>query len=118
MFGLKRKKRPVELGPYPLERLAEQPVVEETVGGKDITVWFDTASRSAAAFYRRTGEWHFRFRLVAPGVLEDEQTRSRWSMEGLCTEGKLRNLQLPRVRGLLSEWYGWYANYPHTTLWK
>ena len=54
----------------------------------------------------------------AKGFIRDEQTKSRWTMDGLCISGGHTGSQLKPLHGLQAEWYGWYATYPDTTLWK
>ncbi len=102
---------------YPFERLAQTPVVEELLGALPVTVWFDAASRSAAAFDRRLGARTLAFERDEAGVLRDRDTGSRWTMDGACVEGRLAGRRLTPLRGLMSEWYGWYANHPGTTVW-
>ena len=43
---------------------------------------------------------------------------STWNMEGRCVAGDLVGTQLEPLHGLMTEWYGWYATYPQTTLWE
>lgn len=102
---------------YPFKRLKASPVVEETLAGVPVTVWFDAASRSAAAFDRRVGGTTHAFLRDEAGILRDRATRSRWTMDGTCSAGALAGAQLEPLRGLMSEWYGWYALHPQTTVW-
>lgn len=101
---------------FPFFRLRLKPVVEESVGGVAITVWFDAASRSAAAFRRELDGQRLSFRPLSKGIFRDTETESHWNMEGLCVSGRRRGAQLTRLHGLMSEWYGWYASHPQTTL--
>lgn len=103
---------------YPFERLRAKPVIEERIGGVEATVWFDGTSRSAGAYDRKLQDRTLTFRRIGPGTFQDAQTKSRWSMEGTCTSGPLKGAQLERLRGTMSEWYGWYASYPETTLYE
>jgi hypothetical protein len=89
-------------------------VVEETVGGVAVTVWFDAASRSVAAFERDEHS----FAALPEGLREDRATKSRWNMEGECVAGPLRGERLEPLHGLMAEWYGWAAHYPRTTVWR
>ena len=102
---------------YPFKGLARRPVVEERLGDVDLTLWFDTASRSAAAFDRRLGERTLGFRAAGPATFEDSATKSRWNLEGKCVAGPLEGQRLRPLHGLMAEWYGWYAHYPATTVW-
>ena len=103
---------------YPFVQLAGRGIVEERVGDVEVTVWFDRASRSAAAYDRRLDGRTLSFEADdgQPGSVVDKDTRSRWSMEGVCTAGARKGKRLRRVRGLMSEWYGWYASYSQTTI--
>ncbi len=103
---------------YPYRRLESAGVAEEEVEGVPVSVWFDRASRSAAAFDRRVAGTTLSFARDAKGALRDAKTKSRWTMDGLCVEGPSAGVQLQPLRGLQAEWYGWYANHPKTTLWQ
>lgn len=103
---------------YPFDALLRTPVVNESIAATPVTVWFDAASRSAAAFEARHHGSRLTFLRDPQGRIQDRQTQSIWSMEGRATSGPLAGTQLVRVRGLMSEWYGWRASYPETTLWK
>jgi len=102
---------------YPFARLAAQPVVEETVGGLAVTVWFDAASRSAAAFHAVRDGRPLHFTPAEGARFQDARTKSLWTMGGLCVRGRLKGERLTSAHGLMSEWYGWFANHPRTTLW-
>jgi len=102
---------------YPLKSLARSPVLEERLGGVELTLWFDIASRSAAAFNRRLDKTQLTFGPAGPAHFEDKRTKSRWTMEGVCISGPLTGKRLTPLHGLLSEWYGWYAHYPSTSVW-
>ena len=97
---------------YPFERLAGTPLVQEG----DVTVWFDPASRSAAAFDRSLDGKRATFERVA-GVIRDSETKSTWTMDGRCVDGSRKGAQLTPLHGLMSEWYGWSASYPETSVW-
>ena len=103
---------------YAFVRLRFVDLVEETVAGVPVAVWFDTAARSAAAFDRRVGAEVLSFERDEAHALRDKGTHSRWTMEGTCVEGELRGVQLPPLHGLMAEWYGWYANHPTTSVWN
>ncbi|MHC4930905.1 MAG: DUF3179 domain-containing (seleno)protein, partial [Planctomycetota bacterium] len=96
---------------YPFDRMPG--VIEESVGGRTATVWFDRESRSAAAFDRGRHS----FVAVAPGVREDKETKSRWNMDGQCFAGPRKGEGLVPLHGLMAEWYGWFAHHPGTSVW-
>lgn len=102
---------------YPFHRLQNAPVVDERVGDVEVTVWFDPQSRSAAAFERTVDGRPLTFAMATPGRVRDAETGSTWDMEGHCLAGRLKGTHLKPLRGLMAEWYGWYANYPRTSVW-
>lgn len=102
---------------YPFVRLRFNDVVEETVAGVPVAVWFDVAARSACAYDRRVDGRALSFERAADGAIRDVGTGSRWTLDGLCAEGTLAGRRLAPLRGLMAEWYGWYANHPRTTVW-
>lgn len=103
---------------YPLERLGRSgPVVNEALGGVPLSVWFLASERSAAAYDRRLGERTLTFAL-RDGRVTDAETGSTWSPEGEALEGPLQGQRLRRPEQLLTEWYGWFAHHPGTTIWE
>ncbi len=102
---------------YPFKHLEQTPVVEEELEGVPISVWYDAVSKSGAAYNRRVGGKTLRFRPGGAGEMQDVQTKSIWSMDGVCVRGPLKASRLTPVFGSQAEWYGWYANYPDTTVW-
>jgi len=101
---------------YPLARLAAtHGVVEEAVGGVPITVWYEAESRTAAAFSSRVDGRERTFERRGQEFF-DRETGSRFDMEGRCVGGPLVGKSLARTSSLLTEWYGWFAHYPLTTV--
>jgi hypothetical protein len=104
---------------YPFEALARvEAPPQERVGGTDVVVFFDPDARSAAAYVARADARSLRFERVGSGRFRDVETGSQWDLEGRCLDGPLAGHRLERVEGLQTEWYGWYANRPETTLWS
>ncbi len=101
---------------YPLSRLAAtEGVVTETVGGVPVTVWYEAASRTACAFDARLDGGTRAFERRPEGFF-DRETGSRFDLEGRCVEGPLLGRTLARATSLLTEWYGWSAHHPKTTI--
>ena len=101
---------------YPLARLAATSgVVAETVGGVPLTVWYEAGSRTACAFDARLDGRTRTFVRRPEGFFEDE-TESRFDLDGRCVAGALIGRSLVRVTSLLTEWYGWFAHHPKTSI--
>lgn len=106
---------------YPYVRLAKAAgVVEETLGDVPVTVWYDPAQRSAAAYDARLDgkTLHFQRTEQAGAVrFRDRETGSLWDLEGTSVAGPSAGRRLARPPQLLTEWYGWFAHHPTTTIW-
>jgi hypothetical protein len=101
---------------YPVARLAAgSGVVEEMVGGVPVTVWYEASSRTAVAFDARLDGVVRAFERRDDGFY-DLSSESRFDLEGRGVAGPLRGRKLERVVSLLTEWYGWYAHHPTTTV--
>jgi hypothetical protein len=101
---------------YPLARLAATAgVVEETLEGVPVTVWYQADSRTAVAFDARLDGRARSFARRDEGFV-DRETGSRFDLDGRCVDGSLAGKRLERVPSLLSEWFGWFAHHPATTV--
>lgn len=103
---------------YPLKALRSERVIEEEVAGVPVTVWFKKDGRTVAGFDRRVKGQPLAFAPTGDGHMQDKQTASRWNFDGICVDGAHRGQRLRALHGLLSEWYGWYAHHPDTTVWS
>jgi hypothetical protein len=101
---------------YPLARLeATEGVVEEELDGVPLTVWFEAGSRTARVFDARLDGRVRRF-VRRDGAFHERETGSRFDGEGRATDGPLAGRRLVRPTSLLTEWYGWFAHHPKTTI--
>ena len=101
---------------YPLSALRKHRVIEEVVEGVPVTIWFKKDGRTTASFDRRVKGKPLAFEPTRDGNMRDRQTKSVWSFEGRCIAGVHEGQALRSLHGLLTEWYGWYAHYPRTTI--
>jgi hypothetical protein len=96
---------------YPLDVLAHERVVDDTLGGTPVVLLADPNGREVRAYERGS----FRF---APGP----DPLSPVDQEGRlfrATEAALLGLageSLPRLPGHLAYWFGWFSFYPRTAL--
>jgi hypothetical protein len=106
---------------YPLGRVREREVVNDTVGGRPVVVWWRPGAASAldrsrirdgrqvgsALVYDRRADG--RVLSFTPGpadAMVDRQTGSRWSADGVATSGPLRGA---RLRPVASDTPFWFA---------
>lgn len=102
---------------YPLAALAGG-VVNETVGGVPIVVFFDSQSRTAAAFRRALDGRTLEFVAAGGGqrVARDAATGSGWRIDGQAIDGPLKGRTLDAVKFHTGAWYAWAAYFPETSV--
>jgi hypothetical protein len=121
---------------FPYFRLRERAnggvsVAHDRVGGLPVVVFWKKGTTSAldqtefsvsrdvgsaAAFSRRLGSKTLSF-TVEDRALVDTLTRSRWSLFGRATAGRLRGRHLQPAEATDSFWFDWAAFYPDTEVW-
>lgn len=97
---------------YPLDKLREELLVHDTVGGVEIVLVLDSATGAVRAYER--GNRRFRIPGVTPVRQLRAEDESAWRLteQGLAPTGG--GDLLPRVPGHVAFWFGWYAFYPET----
>jgi hypothetical protein len=106
---------------YPIKGLTEAGgVVNDSVGGTPVAVFLNPVSITASAVSRELDgrTLTFEARKAADGTVQffDKETSTRWSVEGRGEEGPLAGKSLTPVENHLSQWYGWAAYFPNTTI--
>ena len=107
----------VESGPgksYPLEEVrARGGVVNDAVGSLPVVI-VARGTLEAAGFERRLDGRVLTLRPSPspPGAMIDEETGSRWSIEGEAIAGPLLTKRLPPLDGYSVEWHVWSAYNP------
>jgi hypothetical protein len=101
---------------YPLDALAQAGgAVNDTLGGVPVAVLLERDSAAANAV-GRVLDGRTLTLAVREGAFVDEETGTQWSLEGRGEKGPLAGKMLPRVDNHLSQWYGWAAYYPETSI--
>ncbi|MCG8456540.1 MAG: DUF3179 domain-containing protein, partial [Holophagales bacterium] len=101
---------------YPVDVLLRERVVNDMVGGQAVVLVADSASGAVRA-YRREGE----LAAESPDVLVDSEGRRFRVLEtGLeaMLEGGEKGVSLERLPGHFAYWFGWYAFYPRTEVYR
>ncbi len=106
---------------YPVKALKESPgVVNDTLGSAPVAVFFDPDTTTAAAVSRildgKTLTFEVRKQADGKPAFYDKETGTRWNIEGKGEEGPLAGKSLERLDSHMSEWYGWVAYFPTTTI--
>jgi hypothetical protein len=101
---------------YPLGALGSAGgAVNDTVGDTPIAVLYEKNVASANAVCRRIDGRALTF-FVQNGAFYDKETGTRWSLEGRGEEGAMAGRELAQIDNHLSQWYGWVAYFPETTI--
>ena len=109
---------------YPFRVLEKELVVNDTVQGSDILVFFDNTTDTALAFDSNVEGRALTFSIEgepdgAATVLVDAETGSRWlAFTGRAVEGELKGAVLGRVLSHLSFWFAWKDWNPDTELYQ
>ena len=102
---------------YPKEILAEQPVINDTLGGGDLVIVTPHGGNDSRAFLRAGHN----FVKVEMGkdeagsmfLVDDEDLRWRLDEDALVLVDDA-SMRLQRVPSRSSYWFGWHAFYPAT----
>lgn len=105
---------------YPVKALQEAGgVVNDNVGAAPVTAFLDPSTQTACAFSRvlegKTLTFEGR-KSDGRVTFHDRETGSRWNIEGKAEEGPLAGKSLERLENHLSQWYGWSAYFPDTSI--
>lgn len=117
---------------YPYDELRELNVINDTVGGNDVAIFWTegTASAldtnnipegrevgSAVAYSRMLDNQVLNFEFK-DGKLLDTQTGSEWNIFGLAIGGELKGKQLDPVVSINHFWFSWAAFKPETRIYQ
>ena len=117
---------------YPYETLEKIGVVNDTVGGEEIVVFWQAGTVSpldsattasgrdvgtAAAFSRIVNGQTLTF-VANNGLIKDEETDSTWNVLGQAIAGELNGKQLTPVIAINHFWFSWAAFKPETKIYQ
>ncbi|HSF19139.1 MAG TPA: DUF3179 domain-containing protein [Vicinamibacteria bacterium] len=111
IFGLIVNGRPKA---YPIELLKSERVVHDRLGGTSLVLVTSPDSGAVRAY--EAGERQFAFGEDA-GVLVERKTRERWRVEEEALVSPSGE-SLPRLSGHNAFWFGWYAFFPTTDVYR
>ncbi len=107
---------------YPFQELEHNPLLQDSVAGRDLVIVYDGRSGTAVAFDRRVDDRLLTFELVSPvdGLqLRDQETGSIWSgLSGTAEGGPLAGTTLKQVPSFYSFWFAWSDFYVNTDLYQ
>jgi len=111
-----------ELKAYVFEDLGERIVINDRLGGRDIVVLWDQESFLAVPYWREVDGQSLTFE-IDPGTgfpfsLVDEETGSRWNVNGVAIDGPLGGTRLTQIAAHNSFWFAWLTFWQDTAVWK
>jgi hypothetical protein len=103
---------------FPVRSVPATTPLQDTVGGVPVVILEDVGGIPSVAYHRlltdgRVLDFERRY-----GAIFDGQTGSRWNSMGLAVEGELAGVQLAFVTSFFTEWYGWAAFHPETSIYE
>jgi hypothetical protein len=105
---------------FPLDGLPDRAVLQDTVGGWTVVVFWQGRTGTATAYRAVTGGTRLRFEPdpIAPRTapFRDVNTRTRWSIAGRGIDGLLRGEELTWVDSIQCKWFAWAAEHPDTSV--
>ena len=104
---------------YAFGDLNQQPVVNDTLAGKDLVVTFDPESATGGTFSRNVDGRTLTFRPLESDslLMADEETGTHWRMlTGEAVAGELTGTSLEQIPSNYSFWFAWKDWHPGTDL--
>ena len=106
-----------EVRAYPMETLRRQPVLNDSLGGRDLVVITPGNGAGARAF-QRDGQEFTTIRPVGEGATRttvvDQSGAEWWVEEDALVRVTDPSQRLSRLPSHVSYWFGWYAFHPAT----
>ena len=101
---------------FPLDRIPALAPMQDSVGDVPIVILEGSDGIPSLAYHRMLTDGRVLDFERRDGAIYDAETGSRWNASGLAVEGELAGVQLAFVTSFFTEWYGWAAFHPDTTI--
>jgi hypothetical protein len=105
-----------EFRAYPLPAIGPLTVIHDELGGHPIVTFLDPASLFGLAFSAVVDGDQREFEVVDGEVYDTEG--NRWRLDGVATTGPDQGASLEFVTSFVTEWYGWAAYHPETSIYE
>lgn len=100
---------------YVLADFGEQPtVLHDTLGEQPIVIFLHGKNTYALAFSRQVVGEVLQFSMEGESIVDASGTQ--WDWTGRAVAGPLEGAQLDYVTSFVTEWYGWAAYHPGTSI--
>lgn len=92
-------------------------VASAGAGLTSLVAFYDQEMDAVRVFYAEADGRSLTFEKVRNEFI-DQQTRSRWTVEGVAVEGRLRGLTLERAAAMDCMWFAWAAFFSASQIWS
>ncbi len=101
-----------------LEDAGRSAAIHAHASGTDVVVFWDALRATAMAYQASVDGEPLTFS-VESEVIVDQETGTRWRVDGLAIEGQLAGTRLePVPEAFISYWFAWRAFYPSAQTWS
>ncbi len=101
---------------FPIRRVPDDAPMQDAVAGVPVVILEGSDGIPSLAYHRALTDGRVLDFERRDGAIYDTQTGSRWNASGLALEGELAGVQLAYVTSFFTEWYGWAAFHPYSTI--
>jgi hypothetical protein len=102
---------------YDWNDLVKQKIINDTLHSIPVVLILENDSATFHAFDRTINGRELQFTWSdSLHVLQDDNTRSTWNWNGLCTAGALKNSVLTPVQSYQEFWHSWKTFHPNSTV--
>jgi len=112
VFALQLKGQPKA---YPLEVIGKKKVINDSHAGVNLVLVGDADTRTVRAYERSTHTFTLGTTI---GTLVDQRSGETWNSQEEQLVNSKTGEKLPRLGGHVSYWFGWYAFYPKTEVYR
>ncbi len=101
---------------YPFSALNVEPLINDSVAGKELLIALDKRGGASAVFDRAVGGRPLTFSQNGDqGTMSDVESGSTWDiLDGRAIDGPLAGTELEPVKSVASFWFGWVDFHPDT----
>jgi hypothetical protein len=103
---------------FPLRSVPSDAPLQDVVGGVPVVIMEDAGGIPSVAYHRALTDGRVLDFERRDGTIVDRETGSRWNSMGLAIDGELAGVQLAFVISFFTEWYGWAAFHPETSIYE
>lgn len=109
---------------YPFQVIVSQPLINDSLSGKQVLVAFDPLSETGAIFDRNLEGRSLAFDMMPDAgdgisLMKDRETGSTWQLlTGRAIDGELAGMALTRLPSFYAFWFAWSDFHPKTELYE